>query len=73
MEGEVLKVVKRAILLTPVLAVLVPLAAQAADPGFCRGYAAAAIRQVRGALNHPRCLPGMQGSRWSADEQVHYR
>lgn len=53
-------------------AILIPVAAQAADPGFCRNYAQAAINQVRGALNHPRCLPGMQGARWSADEQVHF-
>jgi hypothetical protein len=46
--------------------------AQAADPGFCRGYAAAAIRQVRGALNHARCLPALQGARWSADFNVHH-
>jgi hypothetical protein len=50
----VLKIAKRAILLTPALAVLLPLAAQAADPGFCHNYAEAAIRQVRGALAHPR-------------------
>jgi hypothetical protein len=54
------------------LAMLLPFAAQAADPGSCREYAEAAIRQVRGAINHPRCQPGMQGARWSADESVHY-
>jgi hypothetical protein len=71
-EGNVLKIAKWAILLTPALAILLPLTAHAADPGFCRGYATAAIRQVRGALNHPRCLPGLQGTRWSADFNVHY-
>jgi len=62
--------------LTPIsffaLAVLAPVAAQAADPGFCANYAQAAIRQVRGALAHPSCMPGLQGARWSADYQVHY-
>lgn len=53
-------------------AVALPVAAQAADPTACHDYAVAAIRQVRGALSHPRCLPGLQGPRWSADEQVHY-
>lgn len=49
-----------------------PPTAQAADPGFCANYAQAALRQVRGALAHPRCIPGLQGGRWSADQQVHY-
>jgi hypothetical protein len=71
-EGNVLKIKKWTILLTPALAILLPFAAHAADPGFCRGYATAAIRQVRGALNHPRRLPGLQGTRWSADFNVHY-
>jgi hypothetical protein len=72
MEEVMLKIATRAMLLTPALAILLPLAAQAADPGFCRGYATAAIRQVRGALNNPPCIPGLQGSRWSADFNVHY-
>lgn len=67
-----LKIAKRAVMLAPALAVMIPLAAQAADPEFCRGYAVAAIRQVRGALNNPRCIPGLQGARWSADFNVHY-
>ncbi len=67
-----LKELTRMILLTSALAALMPLAAQAADPASCRDYATAAIRQVRGALNNPRCLPGLQGARWSADFQVHY-
>jgi hypothetical protein len=41
-------------------------AADAADPGFCRQYAQAALKQVRGALSNPRC------ARWSADFPVHY-
>jgi hypothetical protein len=59
-------------MLTSALAGLMPLAAQAADPASCRDYATAAIRQIRGALNNPRCLPGLQGARWSPDSQVHY-
>jgi hypothetical protein len=50
---------------------LVP-TAQAADPGFCHDYAEAAVRQVRGGLNYPRCVPGMRGARWSADFRVHF-
>ena len=46
--------------------------ANAAAPGFCRDYARAAINQVRGALSKPRCRAGMEGSRWSANERVHY-
>jgi hypothetical protein len=68
----VLKELTRMILLMSALAALMPLAAQAADPASCRDYATAAIRQVRGTLNNPRCLPGLQGARWSADFQVHY-
>ena len=62
----------RVSILISALVVLMPLAAQAADPASCRDYATAAIRQVRGAVNNPRCLPGLQGARWSADFQVHY-
>jgi len=62
----------RATMLAAALAVLLPLAAEAADRASCREYAEAAIRQVRGGINHPRCQPGMQGARWSADEAVHY-
>ena len=46
--------------------------AHAADPGFCKQYAQAALNQVRGALANPRCAGGLQGSRWSADFAVHY-
>lgn len=47
--------------------------AHAADPGFCRQYAQAALNQVRGALSNPRCGGGLQGDRWSADFPVHYQ
>jgi hypothetical protein len=63
---------KRAILLaTPALAVLLPLAAQAAPPGFCRDYAAAAVRQVELARAIPACNRGA-GPRWTTDYKVHF-
>jgi hypothetical protein len=46
--------------------------AQAADPGFCKQYARAALTQVRGGLSNPACAGGMQGARWSTDFAVHY-
>jgi hypothetical protein len=45
---------------------------RAADPGFCRPFAKAAIKQVQGALADPRCGAGLQGARWSTDFAVHY-
>jgi hypothetical protein len=59
-------------ILVAALSGFVPLTAQAADSAFCQGYATAAINQVRGALNNPRCAPGVQGARWSSDYNVHY-
>lgn len=47
-------------------------AAHAADPGFCRQYAQASLNQVRGGLNNPACVGGLQGARWSSDFAVHY-
>jgi hypothetical protein len=47
-------------------------AAHAADPGFCKQYAQAALNQVRGGLANPRCAGGLQGARWSTDFAVHY-
>ena len=47
-------------------------AAYAADPGFCRQYAKAALNQVRGGLTNPACAGGLQGVRWSTDFAVHY-
>jgi hypothetical protein len=46
--------------------------ARAADPGFCRNYAKAALVQVRGALANPRCAAAIQGARWATDFSVHY-
>lgn len=47
-------------------------AAHAADPGFCRQYAKAALNQVRGGLADPGCGRGLRGTRWSMDFAVHY-
>jgi hypothetical protein len=47
-------------------------AAHAADPGFCKQYAQAALNQVHGGLANARCVGGLQGTRWSADFAVHY-
>jgi hypothetical protein len=46
--------------------------ARAADPGFCRQYAKAALGQVHTALADPRCGAGVQGVGWSTDFSVHY-
>jgi hypothetical protein len=46
--------------------------AHAADPGFCKQYAKAALNQVRGGLANPACAGGLQGARWSTDFSVHY-
>jgi len=49
-------------------------AVNAEDRGFCRDYARAALRQVRGALSHERCIRRMDDqNRWSTDFGVHYR
>jgi hypothetical protein len=47
-------------------------AAQAANPGFCRDYTSAALRQVRAAYAQPRCAAGIGGPRWSTQGRVHY-
>jgi hypothetical protein len=47
-------------------------AAQAADVEYCKGYASAALHQVRGARSNPACAPGAQGARWAQDYRVHY-
>jgi hypothetical protein len=53
------------------LTTLVPLAAQAADPAFCRDYATAAVRQVELAKSVPACNRGV-GARWTIDYRVHF-
>ena len=52
--------------------VVAPLkSAQAADPGFCRDYATAAVRQVQLARSSPACDRGT-GARWTSDYRVHF-
>jgi hypothetical protein len=60
------------IFLVALLAIAQSAAAYAADPGFCRQYARAALGQVRGGLSNPACGSGLQGTRWSSDFAVHY-
>jgi len=45
--------------------------ARAAEPGFCREYATAAVRQVELARSVPACNRGT-GPRWTVDYKVHY-
>jgi hypothetical protein len=54
------------------LALSLASSASAANAYFCRDYAGAALRQVRGAMNHPACMSQLQGARWSADWHVHF-
>lgn len=61
-----------AIFLVVSLAITQFAAANAADPGFCRQYAQAALNQVRGGLSNPVCGSGLRGARWSSDFAVHY-
>lgn len=55
-----------------VIFALPPFHANAAAPAFCGDYARAAVNQVRVALSIPRCRGGMEGTRWSANQRVHY-
>jgi hypothetical protein len=68
----VIRLAKRTIPLAAALAVLLPLAAQAAGPGFCRDYATAAVRQVELARAIPACNRGA-GPRWTTDFRVHFQ
>jgi hypothetical protein len=68
----VLNILKRAALVAPALAALAPLAAQAADPAFCNGYADAAVRQVFLARSHPACAGGAIGAQWSPNRPFHF-
>lgn len=49
-------------------------AAQAAGEEFCRDYARAAVRQVRGAESHRRCEFRVEDNpaRWSTDWRTHF-
>jgi len=60
-----------AIIMAGALAALMPLSARAADPGFCRAYAEAAVRQVELARSIPACNRGT-GARWTTDYKVHF-
>ncbi len=46
-------------------------AVQAAPPGFCHHYAAAAVRQVEVVRSTPACNRGI-GARWTSDYRVHF-
>ncbi len=61
------------VLLSTLLTMILVGQAQAADPGFCRQYAKAALNQVRGGFSSPACAGGMQGARWSSAFAVHYQ
>ena len=62
-----------AILLSALPALALPMtAANAADPGFCKQYAQAALNQARAGLSDPVCGSGLRGARWSSDFAVHY-
>jgi hypothetical protein len=70
-EETMLSGLMRISIFTSALAILIPAAAQAADPGFCREYATAAVRQVELARSIPPCNRGI-GARWTADYRVHF-
>ena len=53
------------------VSLLLPVGAQAADPGFCRDYATAAVRQVEISRSIPACNRGV-GPRWTTDYRVHF-
>jgi hypothetical protein len=67
----VLKNLVRIMIFSPSLAVLIPAGAQAADPGFCRDYATAAVRQAEVARSVPACSRA-SGPRWTTDYRVHF-
>jgi hypothetical protein len=46
---------------------------RAADPAFCRGFATAAVNQVRTGLASARCVGRMRGQRWSLDYNIHFQ
>jgi hypothetical protein len=61
-----------AILFSALPALLPMTPANAADPGFCKQYAEAALNQVKVGLSDPICGSGLRGVRWSSDFAVHY-
>jgi len=46
--------------------------AQAADPGFCRNYAHAAVEQFERAMSNPFCASRVGGPRWSPNYEAHF-
>src|SRR5580704_10560892 len=71
-EGKMLKTTICTAVFALAMTIIVPLAARAADPAFCAGYADASINQVRGALSNQNCARGAVGSRWSPERHVHF-
>jgi hypothetical protein len=71
-EVKVRKGMMGATLLASALAILMPLAARAADAEFCKEYAQAAINQVSAGHAKPACAAHMQGARWSSLVRVHF-
>jgi hypothetical protein len=71
-EETMIKSLTRIAILTSTIALLIPAAAQAADPAFCAGYADAALNQVRAALSNPNCAAGARGARWAMERHVHF-
>ena len=51
---------------------LAPMAAQAADPRFCREYAESAVEQARRAMDSHRCEREARGPRWSTYYRHHF-
>jgi len=70
-EEKVFKLANRAILTATLLATLT-VAAEAANPPFCNGYADTAVAQVRIARSHVGCAAGAVGTRWSPNRPFHY-
>jgi hypothetical protein len=72
-EEDVRKKTIAASLAIAALTVLTPLSTQAAPADFCRGYAAAAMNQVRAGLANPGCVAGIRGPRWIQNESIHFQ
>jgi hypothetical protein len=66
-----LKFAMRLTILLAAFTVLLSFTARAADPGFCRDYAIAAVRQVELTRSIPACNRGT-GPRWTSDYRVHF-
>jgi len=55
-----------------ILGTLAPMAANAADPRFCREYAESAVEQARRAYDGRRCEREARGPRWSREYRQHF-